>query len=139
MTTNLNKKFLNPLPSNTKETVLLQIEDDKPKVFTPKLLKWDEIAIPESIELEDAQHASIDKSRQTNDIEQIIEKPDGRVLLRFRSFRESTNLLGTSTSTKSFSDFDSARSIPPEEPQKYRLRSPIPEPVINDPPSPPSS
>ena len=30
MSTNLNTKFLNPLPSNTKETVLLQIEDDQP-------------------------------------------------------------------------------------------------------------
>jgi len=30
MSTNLNTKFLSPLPSNTKETVLLQKEDDKP-------------------------------------------------------------------------------------------------------------
>ena len=55
MSTNLNTKFLNPLPSNTKETVLLQIGDDKAQVFTPKPLKWDEIAIPEAIELEDTQ------------------------------------------------------------------------------------
>ena len=48
--------------------VLLQIEDDKPQVFAPKLLKWDEITIPKAIELEDAQHASIDKFRQMNDI-----------------------------------------------------------------------
>ena len=74
-----------------------------------------------------------------NDIEQILEEPDGRVLLRFHPFRESTNLPGTSTSRKSFSDFHSARSIPPEEPQKYRFRSPIPEPITNYPPSPSSS
>ena len=35
MSTNLNTKFLSPLPSNTKETILLQIKDDKPQVFTP--------------------------------------------------------------------------------------------------------
>ena len=36
MSINLKAKFLNPLPSNSKETVLLQIKDDKPQVFTPK-------------------------------------------------------------------------------------------------------
>ena len=38
---------LSPLPSNSKETVLLEIKADKPSVFTPKLLKWDDITIPE--------------------------------------------------------------------------------------------
>ena len=37
-----------------------------------------------------------------NDIKQIIEEPDGIVLLRFRSFREPTNLSGTSASRKNF-------------------------------------
>ena len=36
MSTNLNTRFLNPLPSNSQETILLQIEDEKPTVFTPK-------------------------------------------------------------------------------------------------------
>jgi len=54
MSTNLKAKFLNPLSLNTKETVLLHIEDDKPQVFTPKLLQWDEIIIPKVVELEDA-------------------------------------------------------------------------------------
>jgi len=62
MSTNLNTKVLSTLPSNSKETILLQIEDDKPQVFTPKHLKWDEITIPEGIELEDAQFASLGKS-----------------------------------------------------------------------------
>ena len=51
MSTNLNTGFLNPLPSNSQETILLQIEDGKPTVFTPKLLKWDEITLPDEIEL----------------------------------------------------------------------------------------
>ena len=44
-------KILNPLPSNSQETILLQIEDDKPTVFTPKALKWEEITILDVIEL----------------------------------------------------------------------------------------
>ena len=75
MSTNLNIIFFNPLPSNSKETNLLHIEDDKPQVFTLKFLKWDEVTISEAIELEDAQSASHDKSEQMNDIEQIIEDP----------------------------------------------------------------
>jgi len=38
MSSNLNTRFFNPLPSNFQETILLQIEDDKPTVFTPKAL-----------------------------------------------------------------------------------------------------
>ena len=68
MSTNLNTKVLSSLASNLKETILLQIEDDKPQVFTLKLLKWDEIIIPEVVELEDAQSTSHDKSKQMNDI-----------------------------------------------------------------------
>ena len=46
MSANLNAKFFNTLPLNTKERVLLQIEDDKPQLFTPKHLRLDAIAIP---------------------------------------------------------------------------------------------
>ena len=46
MCANLNTKFLNTLPLNKKVVVLLQIEDDKPQVFTPKHLKRDAITIP---------------------------------------------------------------------------------------------
>jgi len=37
MSTNLNTKFLSTSPSNSEETILLQIEDDKPQVFAQKL------------------------------------------------------------------------------------------------------
>jgi len=133
MCPNLNTTFLSTLPSNSKETILLQIEDDKPQVFTPKLLKWDEITIAEAIQLEDAQSTFYDKSKQMNNIKQTIEEPDGIVLFRFHSSREPTNLLGTSPSRKSFSDFHSDRGIPTKKPQNYLFRCPIVEPVINDP------
>ena len=55
MSTNLNTRFLNPLPSNSQETILLQIKDDKPTVFTPKFLKRDEITLPDEIELQEPQ------------------------------------------------------------------------------------
>ena len=55
MSTNLNTRFLNPLSSNSQETILLQIEDKKPTVFTPKLVKWDEITLPDEIELQEPQ------------------------------------------------------------------------------------
>jgi len=55
MSTNLNARFLNPLPSNSQETILLQIEDEKPTVFTPKLCKWDEIILLDEIEVQETQ------------------------------------------------------------------------------------
>ena len=138
MSTNLSTKRLRTLPSNSKETILLLIQGDKPQVFTPTLLKWDEITIPEAIELNDAQSASHDKSKQMNDIEQIIEETDGILLLRFCSFREPINLAGTSVSRKSFSGCNSDRGIVTKKPLTYGFRSPIADPAINDPPSPSS-
>ena len=110
MCANVNTKVLNTLPLNTKVTFLLQIEDEKPHVFTPKLLKRDAITIPEGIELEEAQPTSIDKSRQKIDIEQIIEEHFGRVLLRFCSFHEHKHPHGGSTTVKYFFDSHSERS-----------------------------
>ena len=52
MSTGLIIKILSTSPSNSKQTILLQIEDDKPQVFSPKLLKLDEITTPQVIELD---------------------------------------------------------------------------------------
>ena len=68
-----------------------------------------------------------------------MEESDGRVLLRFHSFREPIDLPDTSNSRQSFSNFHSVRRNPLEEPQKYQFRSLIPKQVINEPPSPSSS
>ena len=136
MSSNLNTRFLNPLPSNSQETILLQIEDDKPTVFTPKALKWDEITIPNVIELQEPQ---ITAQIERRDIEQIIEEPDGKVVLKFRSLscRDDPSLHDSSNFRRSFSDIPSQTgNLDPS--QRYRFRSPIPEPII-DPPSPSSS
>lgn len=136
MSTNLNTRFLSPLPSNSQETILLQIEDEKPTVFTPKLLKWDEITLPAELVLQEPQQpAQIDR----REIDQIIEEPDGRVLLRFRSLsiRETPGQPGPSNYRRSFSD-TSSNYEPLDHTTRYRFRNPIPEP-INDSSSPTSS
>jgi len=82
MSTNLDPQYLSPLASNSEETVLLRIEDDKPTVFTPKLLKWEENSLPDELEIPNCvPQAQIEK----RDVDQIVEEPDGRVILRFRS------------------------------------------------------
>jgi len=136
MPTNLNTRFLNPLPSNSQETILLQIEDEKPTVFTPKLLKLDEVTLPDEIELQEPQQPAQIERR---DFYQIIEEPDGRVILKFRSLsiRDDLAILGPSNFRRSFSDY-SSRFEPLDHSQRYRFRAPIPKPVP-DPPSPTSS
>ena len=72
LSTNLNTNFLSPLPSNSEETILLEIKVDKPFVFTPKFLKWDEITIPEELVIESNQLAP---PIGRDEIDQIIEEP----------------------------------------------------------------
>ena len=136
MSSNLNTRFLNPPPSNSQETILLQIEDDKPTVFTPKALKWDEITIPDVIELHEPQSTAQIERR---DIEQIIKEPDGKVVLKFRSlsFREDPSQPGPSNYRRSFSNI-SSQTGNLDHSHTYRFRSPIPGPIV-DPPSPTSS
>jgi len=136
MSSNLNTRFLNPLPSNSQETILLQIEDDKPTVFTPTALKWDEITIPDVSELQEPQNSAQIERR---DINQIIEEHDGRVILKFRSVscRENPSFPGPSNYRKSFSEC-SSQTGNLDHSHRYRFRSPIPEPIL-DPPSPTSS
>jgi len=45
-----------------------------------KALRWDEITIPDVIELQEPQNTAQIERR---DIDQIIEEPDGRVILKF--------------------------------------------------------
>ena len=66
--TNLNIHYLSPLPSNWHEIVLLQIEDDKPIVFTPKPLKWDEISLTNEHEIPNSIPPTQTKRRDINEI-----------------------------------------------------------------------
>ena len=85
---------------------LIENKHDKPTVFTPKALKWDEIIIADVIELQEPQHSAQIERR---DIDQIIEEPDGRAILKFRSLssREDPSLPGPSNYRRSFSECSS--------------------------------
>ena len=99
-----------------------QIKDHKPTVFTPKALKWDEITIPDEIELQEPQ---ITTQIERRDIEQIIEEPDGKVVQKFRSLsvREDSSIPSSSNYRRSFSDF-SSQTGNLDHTQRYRFRSP---------------
>jgi len=109
--------------------------ENKPIVFTPKALKWDEITILDVIELQGPQHSA---QIEIRDIDQIIEEPDSRVILKFRSlsYRKDTSLPGPSNYRISFSECSSQTGNLSHS-QRRRFRSRIPEPI--DPPSPTSS
>jgi len=72
-------------------------------------------------------------------MDQIREEPDGRIILKFRSLstREDLSQPGPSNFERSFSEF-SSQSGSLDYSQRYRFRSPIPEPIVG-PPSPTSS
>jgi len=136
MSTYLNPRYLSPLLSNSREIILLQIEDDKPTVFTPTLLKWEENSLPDELEISNCvPPAQIER----RDIDQIVEEPDGRVILRFRSksIREDISILESSNYRRSFSDY-STRSEPLDNSRRYKFCNPITEPIV-DPPSPSDS
>ena len=81
------------------------------------------------IELQEPQHSTQIERR---DIDQIIEEPDGRVILKFRSLSssEDPSHSGPSNYRRSFSEC-SSQTGNLDHPQRYRFRSPIPEPIID--------
>jgi len=88
------------------------------------------------IELHEPQ---ITAQTEHRDIEQIIEEPDGKVVLQFRSlsFSEERSKPGPSNHRRSSLDIASQTgNLDPSH--RYRFRSPIPEPIV-DLPSPTSS
>ena len=131
MSTNLNPRYLSPLTLNSQKIILLQIEDDKPTVFTQKLLKWEEITLPDELEIPNC----VPRARiERRDIDQIVEEPDIRVILRFsKSIHEDISIPESSNYHRYFSK-NSTRSEPLDNSKRYRFRTPIIEPII-DPPS----
>ena len=96
----------------------------------------DEITIPDVIELHEPQ---ITAQIERRDIEQIIEEPDGKVVLQFRSLsiHEERSQPSPSNYRRSFSDIASQTGNL-DTSHRYRFRTPIPEPIV-DPPSPTST
>ncbi|KAI5653222.1 hypothetical protein M9H77_30409 [Catharanthus roseus] len=84
LSSQLNPRF-KLIPTSRDETVLLHIEAEQSKIFTPKRLEWHEITIPEEFHIENAQPPP---HIEQTEISQIIEEPNGNILIRFNSMRE---------------------------------------------------
>ncbi|KAI5652926.1 hypothetical protein M9H77_30113 [Catharanthus roseus] len=146
LSSQLNPRF-KMIPTSRDETVLLHIEAEQSKTFTPKRLKWHEITIPEEFQIENP-HPPRDIER--NEISQIIEEPDGNVLIRFNSMREqgssSKFSIPLEPSRHSFVEpsrcsfaekSDNSFSMP--NPIHVHHKAPIPEVSISPPLSPTAS
>uniref|UniRef100_A0A7C9CY18 Uncharacterized protein n=1 Tax=Opuntia streptacantha TaxID=393608 RepID=A0A7C9CY18_OPUST len=110
MSTNLNPRYLSLLSLNSQETDLRQTENDKPTIFTPKLLKWAEISLPDELEIP---NCILLAQIERRNIDKIVEEPDGRVILRFRSrsIHEDISIPESSNYRRCFSEY-STRSEP---------------------------
>ncbi|KAK9724207.1 hypothetical protein RND81_05G055600 [Saponaria officinalis] len=98
MSSTVNPKFIHE-PSSKEETIFIEVhaKDNKTRslVTTPKALSWDKITIPEVLLLpKEPPTPNVIK----RDLDEIVED-DKRVLLRFGSFRESTSIPSTLSSS----------------------------------------
>ena len=72
-------------PTLKDETVILQLEVDILIVCTPKRFKWNEIIVPTEFQIQNPQ---VPRHLERTVAEQIIEEPDGKVFIKFPSYRE---------------------------------------------------
>ncbi|KAI5658800.1 hypothetical protein M9H77_27593 [Catharanthus roseus] len=132
LSSQLNPRF-KLIPISRDETVLLHIEAEQSKIFTPKRLKWHEITIPEEFQIENAQ---LPPHLEKTEISQIIEEPNGNILIRFNSMREwgSSSNIPIESSRHSFAH-PQRRSFTEASEQSFRIpnsnhvhhTAPIPE------------
>ncbi|KAI5657750.1 hypothetical protein M9H77_26543 [Catharanthus roseus] len=144
LSSQLNPRF-KMIPTSRDETVLLHIEAEQSKTFTPKRLKWHEITIPDEFQIENP-HPFPHIER--NEISQIIEEPNGNVLIRFNSVREqeSGSTIPIEPSRHSFAQ-SRRRSFAESSEQSFRMpnsihvhhTAPIPEVSTSPPLSPTAS
>lgn len=109
------------------ETLMFKVELGQATTHVPKSLKWDEVTIPDEWVV-DSQ--PILKPIEEKKVEQIIEEPDGRVLIRFNSSRDfpaaSTYEFQSARSSCSFPSFKED-NIPSTSSYKVFQKTPIPE------------
>ena len=140
------------------ETTILTVESEDENTpvstYTPKLLNWHEITVPDMWKIENPQPP---RNLAQTEISQIIEEPDGRVLLRFNSLNlNNTSIKSNYSDTQSSrSSFSYPSSFKPENfkgfnqsskpesstsstPYKVNYTSPIAEPLNQSPPSSPT-
>ena len=69
------------------ETTILAVhsKDTPTATYTPRQLKWDEITIPDQWKIEITQPP---RNFEQKNISKIIEQKDGKILLRFGSYKD---------------------------------------------------
>ncbi|KAI5640621.1 hypothetical protein M9H77_00412 [Catharanthus roseus] len=137
LSSQLNPRF-KMIPTSRDETVLLHIEAEQSKTFTPKRLKWHEITILEEFQIENAQPPP---HLERTEISQILEEPNGNILIRFNSMREpgscSNFSIPLEPSRYSFAETSSTdKSFNIPNPIHVYHKAPIPEVSTSPPLSP---
>ena len=140
LSSQLNPKCI--LNASSDETMLLKSESDDVTTLTPKLLKWNEITLSEVFII---QNTRPPRNIAQKNIQQIIEEPDGRVLIGFYSSKGFNSSKERSLSSKSLENLELPRtsySMPcrsasydypkdnqVEDTQKIYYKAPIAEPI----------
>ena len=83
LSSQLNPKCI--LEPSLDEAIALKAESDNITSFTGKLLKWNELTIPQQFII---QNTRTPRNTVQKNVQQIIEEPDGKVLIRFYSSGE---------------------------------------------------
>ncbi|KAG5374115.1 hypothetical protein IGI04_042561 [Brassica rapa subsp. trilocularis] len=120
------------------ETTILAVhsKDTPTTTYTPKQLKWDEITIPDQWEIEITQPP---RNLEQKNISKIIEQKDGKILLRFGSYRDPLPpRISLYHSRASFSEYRTGQSSTNSETESVnqntkqdeliRFKAPIAEP-----------
>ncbi|KAI5659553.1 hypothetical protein M9H77_28346 [Catharanthus roseus] len=136
LSSQLNPRF-KLIPTSRDETVLLHIEAEQSKTFTPKRLKWHEISIPKEFQIENTQAPP---HIERTEISQIIEETNGNILIRFNSMREqgSCSHYPTPPEPSRYSFAESLSTFQMPLPIHVHHTAPIPE-VSQSPPSSPTA
>jgi len=124
LSSQLNPKCLVNTPPG--ETTLLQVEAEQSSTFTPKLLKWNEITIPDFWTIVNPQPP---RNITRREISRIDEDSEGRILLRFNSFNEASTSSTFRSPIIEPPRSSASSSIHTASKTPFRYTTPITEPV----------
>ena len=111
------------------ETTILAVhsKDTPTATYTPKQLKWDEITIPDQWKIEITQPP---RNFEQKNISKIIEQKDGKILLRFGSYRDPLPpRISSYHSRASFSEYRTGQSSTNSETESVNQNSKQDEPI----------
>ncbi|KAG5393224.1 hypothetical protein IGI04_023187, partial [Brassica rapa subsp. trilocularis] len=111
------------------ETTILAVhsKDTPTATYTPKQLKWDEITIPDQWKIEITQPP---RNFEQKNISKIIEQKDGKILLRFGSYRDPLPpRISSYHSRASFSEYRTGQSSTNSETESVNQNTKQDEPI----------